>query len=295
MSAMNRSHRKRALSPEVRTLAVNGYEMTYCERGHGVPLVLVHGSLNDYRAWEFQMKAFGSGYRTIAVSLRRAFPERWDGEGGNFSVRQHADDLAAFVTKLGTGPVHLAAHSRGGDVALILASEHPQLVRSVVLADPAPLDGILPKRPEVRAAAEKRKAVVTRAIKRLQQGDLDGGLEIFIDAVNASGNWKKFPESVKQIRRDNAWSLISLLADAQVPFTCTDAHKIDAPILLVTGAKSPGLYGMMHAALQQCLRRYQKVTIAQASHGMHRDNPDAFNAAVLTFLANCEARQEGSG
>lgn len=90
--------------------------------------------------------------------------------------------------------------------------------------------------------------------------------------------------TTKQARRDNAWSLKSLVADAQVPFNCQDAGKIDAPILLMTGDRSPRLYTMMHTALRSHLKRHQMITIPNASHGMHAENPEAFNAAVLDFL-----------
>jgi pimeloyl-ACP methyl ester carboxylesterase len=63
-----------------------------------------------------------------------------------------------------------------------------------------------------------------------------------------------------------------------------DASKIDTPILLVTGERSPRLYGMMHAALRPHLKRHQMITVANASHGMHTENPGAFNTAVLDFL-----------
>ncbi len=63
---------------------------------------------------------------------------------------------------------------------LILAKEHPQLLQSMVLADPASFDGRLLEIPEVRAEVEKGKVFVTSALERLQQGDLDGGLEIFL-------------------------------------------------------------------------------------------------------------------
>ncbi len=285
------SSRSWELPHRIKTIEVNGYQMAYLERGQGTPLVLVHGSLNDYRAWASQMEKFSVGYRAIAVSLRHSYPERWNGAGDNFSVRQHADDLSVFVKELKAGPVHLVAHSRGGDIALILAANHPQLVQSMVLADPAPFDEMLPKTAEASAEAENRKAFVTSAIERLQQGDLDGGLEIFTDAVSEPGNWQQLPESVKQIRRDNAWSLKNLVTDAQEAFNCTDAKKIDAPILLVTGDKSPSIYGMMHAALQSCLKHQQKVTISNASHGMNRENPDEFNAAVLDFLGKNEIQR----
>lgn len=268
----------------MRTIDVNGYEMAYLEHGQGTPLVLIHGSLSDYRAWVFQMKPFGECFRAIAVSLRHCYPESWNGDGGTFSVRQHADDLAVFLKKLGSGPVHLVAHSRGGDIALILAAKHPELVRSMVLADPAPINKMLPNTPEVNAETEKRKAFVTAAVDRMNRGDIDGGLELFTDAVSIPGNWSKLSESAKQTRRDNAWSLKSLVADAQEPFNCMDASKIDAPILLVTGERSPRLYGMMHTALRPHLKRHQMITIAHASHGMYTENPGVFNAAVLDFL-----------
>jgi hypothetical protein len=48
-------------------------------------------------------------YRVIAVSLRHYFPEPWDGQGDDFSVLQHADDVAEFSRVLDLGPVHCSA------------------------------------------------------------------------------------------------------------------------------------------------------------------------------------------
>ena len=268
----------------VKKIEVNGYDMAYLESGTGQPLVLVHGSLSDYRVWDLQVKAFSQAFQTIAISLRHCYPEKWDGQGDTFSVQQHADDLSVFIKKLKSGPVHLLAHSRGGDVALVFAAKHPELLQSLILMDPAPFNTMLPDAPEVKAESKKRKGFVEEAIARMQKDDLDGGLELFTDAVSTPGNWQNLSKEAKQIRRDNAWSLKSLVADAQVKFTCADAKKIDVPVLLITGDKSPDLYGMMHEALQPCLKTYQKVTVSDASHGMHKDNPQMFNALVMDFL-----------
>ena len=287
-----RSHtpfRNWELPPGVKTLPVDNYPMAYVETGTGTPLVLVHGSANDYRAWTMQMEAFGASYRTIAVSLRHFYPERWDGGGGDFSVSRHAEDLAAFIKKLKAGPVHMVGHSRGADVALIMAKNHCELLQSVVLADPAPLEGLLRGTAAVKAELARRSATVRRSLDRFLQGDVDGGLEIFIDAMSSPGKWKTLPENARQIRRDNFWSLKSLVADMKTPFDCANAGRIDVPVLLMTGEKSPRLYGMMCEVLGACLKLGQGMTLPDAAHGMNRENPEKFNAGVLAFLANCES------
>jgi pimeloyl-ACP methyl ester carboxylesterase len=41
----------------------------------------------------------------------------------------------------------------------------------------------------------------------------------------------------------------------------------------------------MLEALSSCLKSHTKVTIPNAAHVMNRANPEAFNAAILDFLA----------
>ena len=97
----------------IKTIEVNGYDMAYQEIGSGIPLVLVHGSLTDYRTWDAQVPDFSKAYRTISVSLRHYYPEKWNGIGDDFSIIQHASDVAALIKNLNLGKVHLLGHSRG--------------------------------------------------------------------------------------------------------------------------------------------------------------------------------------
>ena len=117
------------------TLRVNGYDMAFVERGAGIPLLLVHGAIADYRWWAVQMEPFGAHYRTIAISLRHCWPGRWDGEGDDFTVRQHTEDVAAFVSALQAEPVHLLGISRGGHIAFRVAQNFPDLVRARPLCE----------------------------------------------------------------------------------------------------------------------------------------------------------------
>jgi esterase len=121
----------------IKTLEVNGYPMAFLESGTGESVVLVHGGGTDYRSWRRQMQSPPRGFRLIAVSLRHYYPERWNGKGDAFSVKQHAEDLATFIEALRVGPVYLVGHSRGGSVVVRSAQARPALVKKLVLMEGA--------------------------------------------------------------------------------------------------------------------------------------------------------------
>lgn len=264
---------------------LNGYDMAYREHGTGTTVVFVHGTVTDYRYWYRQMEPIGEHYRAIAVSLRHYYPERWNGQGEGLSAKQHIADLKSFVRSLGAGKVHLVGISRGGQLALQLAAEDPDLLRSVVLADPAPIESLIPASAQSALEVKDRQAYVADAIELLRRGEVDAGMERFVDGTGGPGTWKSAPDLSKQVVRDNAWTISSLAADARESVSCTQIRKITVPVLLVTGEKSPGIYGVMLDAVQPCLMDRQRITIANAGQSMHLQNAPAFNAALLAFLS----------
>ena len=148
-------------------------------------MVFVHGALTDYRSWAPQLLSLSAHQRVVALSLRHHFPERWDGKKGDYSVGTHMEDLALFIEALGVGPVDLVGHSRGGVVAAMLAGKRPDLVRRLVLAEPATFS-LLP----VPSGPDPRAAGVKQLNERLANVDMEGALEFFVDSVNAPGPWK---------------------------------------------------------------------------------------------------------
>ena len=68
-------------------------------------------------------------HRVIALSLRRFFPEHWDGIGNDYLMAQHVADVIGFIEKLNAGPVDLIGHSRGGHIGFRVAQARPDLLR----------------------------------------------------------------------------------------------------------------------------------------------------------------------
>jgi esterase len=267
----------------VKSVEVNSYDMAYQETGSGVPLVLVHGAINDYRGWAAQVPEFAKNYRVIAVSLRHYYPERWDGKGNDFSIGQHISDLPVFIRQLNVGPVHLLGHSRGGAVVLNAAKMHPELIKSLILEDASGLEALLPKSPDNDRLVAEAKANREALAHALAAGEIEAGVQRYIEALNGAGSWSKLAADRKQMLFDNIGT--ALIPEGRPVTTCAEISKFSFPILLLNGERSPKRYGAMYQAMRKCKDIPEPVVIPNAAHAMHRDNPAAFNAAVLSFLA----------
>jgi pimeloyl-ACP methyl ester carboxylesterase len=68
-------------------------------------------------------------------------------------------------------------------------------------------------------------------------------------------------------------------------FTCAMARLIDAPTLLSNGERSPKFFYRIMDQLDICLPNHERIVIAGSSHTVPSENPDAYDEAVLAFLA----------
>jgi esterase len=269
----------------MKTLRVNDYDMAFVERGAGAPLLLVHGTFGDCRHWAPQMEPFGAHYRTIAISLRRCWPEQWDGEGSDFTVQQHTADVAAFISALQAEPVHLLGLSRGGHIAFRVAQNFPHLVRTLVLVEPG---GVLA--PDLEEGLAPAAALIAlgplyaKAADRIRRGEIDEGLASAIDVIVGPGGWDQTPEERKQRLRDNARTLLGQIKEQRAPFSRADAEAITAPTLLIAGERSPASFHRILDGMETAIANARRVTIPAASHASNIDNPEVFDREVLKFL-----------
>ncbi len=264
------------------SLDIDGYTIAFAEAGDPAapPLLLVHGTLGDQRSFAPQMEAFGAAFHVMSLSMRHAWPGRWE-EGGDFTIDRHVADVAGFIGKLGRGPVRLLGHSRGGHIAFRVAERHPALVRALVLAEPGgELDESLGGKP----ASGKQAGGFAAAAALVAAGDEEGGLRLVAEQTGGPGAWDRRPEVRKYLGRDNARTLLGQLHERRAPYSRAAAQSIAAPTLLLGGADSQPHFGVIMDALETAMPNTRRVAIARATHGLNHDNPEDFNRAVLDFL-----------
>lgn len=271
--------------PKVKTVQVNGYNMAYVERGKGEPLILVHGALSDYRTWLPVMPEFSETNRTIAISLRHYYPEKWQGGDNDLTLQQHADDLASFIKSLKLGPANLLGHARGAVVTMMVASKHPELVSKLVLAEPAPLKSMLSSNKRMKKELAERETMMKKSIERYQKGDPEGGLKMFVEYIAGPGSWDATSDSRRKTLQDNSWTQLSQVRDYQTQMDCNNVGKISSHTLFIGGDRSQEIFNQMNSAVKSCLKNANTAMIGDSGHFMYSNNPTAFVFEVQEFIA----------
>jgi pimeloyl-ACP methyl ester carboxylesterase len=268
---------------KARKVTADGLSFAYIEQGSGPPLVLVHGSVSDYREWDLQMRSLAKHYRVIAYSRRYHWPNLPAGTAADASVERQAEDLAAIIRALGIAPAHIVAHSFGGAVALELALRHPEMVRSLVLAEPG-VRSVLGELPESDPVSKESQAVRAEMKEAFATGDAERIVRTYAARV-APGEYEKAPRQVREMLVVNVPAFQLDYNARRSAFSCADAQRIKAPALVICGDRSPRGLQLIAEKTAECLMGAKFVRIAGATHWMQRAHARAFNAAVLSFLA----------
>jgi pimeloyl-ACP methyl ester carboxylesterase len=277
--------RTAAEQPELQRIRVNGIELSYVAQGRGTPVVFVHGSAGDWRIWENQRAAVSSRHRFVAYSRRYHAPNPWIGDGKDYSQPVHVDDLIGFIRAIEAGPVHLVGSSYGAQVALAAAVRNPELVRTLTLGEPG-LANLVADTAEGKAAAAEFGRSFAPVREAVRAGDDVRAAELMVDAaLGQPGAAQQLPAAQRTVLVDNAKTVaLQLNSTARATLSCAELQRLNVPVLVFGGDRSPRLMLMTNEALSRCLPRAEQVTVSNASHLVHSINPKAYNDALLSFL-----------
>ena len=219
----------------------------------------------------------------IAYSRRYHWPNPPPGADADASPERQVDDLAAIIRALGVAPAHIAGHSFGGAVALRLALRHPGLVRSLILVEPGVVSvlGDLPADDPVAKEAQATRAAMRDAF--------DGGdAERIVRTMAAHVAPGEFEQAGPEVRRMLLANVPAFQLDynsRRTPFTCEDAGRVVAPVLVGYGGRSPPGLQRIAETTARCMKSAKAVKIPEATHWVQRPHARAFNEAALDFLA----------
>lgn len=263
-----------------------GVTLHSVEKGIGTPVVFVHGGGRDLRYWDRQLDAFAQRYRVVAYSRRYAPPNENAEIDPNYNATVDAADLVALIRRLDLPPAHLVGASIGGVATLFLTLHHPELVRSLVLAEPPVLRWAV----DLPGGAALFDRFLNDAFKpageAFRAGDPERAMGMLTDAFLGTGTFAGFPEPLQRrvMRASRDWAA-QTMSSAPFPELSRDAiRRIETPVLMLSGARTIPLHALVDDELERLLPRVERVVIPDASHDLWADQPELCREATLSFL-----------
>jgi pimeloyl-ACP methyl ester carboxylesterase len=257
----------------------------------------VHGSLSDCTYWQGQLPPFAQKYHPLAYSRRYDWPNQNPAIKG-YSAIVDADDLASLIANLETGAAHIVGHSYGALAALFLAVRHPELVKTLTLAEPpamsllahlpgdlAPQGLAMLKDVKTRMLAPMKAAFASR--KGTATDHEEAAVRAFIDYVKgAPGTWDAFSDADKLATLKNAHEFEVIFTGGELfpELKPDDVAAIKAPVLMLSGAKSYPFLGLIDQALYALLPGNQHIIFPNATHQMWLEEPVKCREAVFKLV-----------
>ncbi len=262
------------------TLNLGKTTLAYQDVGQApVCLLLVHGSLCDFRFWRWQLPDLSGSLRVIAPALPSYQPASSliPADSRQFSVAQHTADLFGLMDQLRIEHFAVLGHSRGGRIAAEMATQRPDRVTHLLLADPG-LGSVLPE--------DSMPALPYRdiALAAYERGDIDSALEIFIDGVSGKGTWNRMVSWFKTMTREQADTLPLIIREPLYELNPSRINQYGVPVTLIGGSNSPVPFPQILDALETQFTQVKRHTLTPASHGLNLALPHAFNDVVLQAL-----------
>jgi non-heme chloroperoxidase len=280
-----------AIPNNLKNIEIGGRQLHYIDQGDGQPVIFIHGGLDDYRCWQFQIDSFSEKYRAISYSRRFAYPNKWIGNvAQDNTIEDNAKDLAELIRKLDLAPAHLVGASYGAFIILYCASKNPELAKTIVLGEPPIFEFLA--RSHLKDDVESLQGF--RSVQRPTQdaskrGDFEKAAQVFMDGImgmEMENFFDQLPEEGKQPLLDNAKSLESELESAMsTSFTVEDVKKITTiPTLLVKGELSPKFFLRISDILSDNMPNTEQIVIPNVSHDNFKSG-NIFSSKVMEFFA----------
>lgn len=257
------------------TVRIADIDVYYESAGDGDPLLLIHSLGSSGRDWERQIPAFSARYKVIAVDLRGH--GRSGKPAGPYSIPLFAADTVGLLDALGIPSAHVLGLSLGGMVAFQLAVDWPERVRGLVIVNAAPAFRIRTFRERLLVL---QRHVVVRLLGMRGIGRLLGRrlFPMPEQAALRRGMVERFAQNDSRAYRE---ALRATTANWSVEHRL---HEVRCPTLVIAAADDYTPVSHKEAFVGK-LRDGQLVVIQDSRHATPIDQPEAFNKAVLDFLA----------
>lgn len=247
------------------TIKINGNNIFFNEEGEGPVILYIHGNLGSHLWFSDVMKI--EGFRTIAVDMPNfGFSDSID----NCEIETYSGFMRDFLDEMHIDKIVLVGHSLGGAVALTMAVQYPEIIRSLFLLDSSSIKGL--KTPEesyrVIEMYKTDYSLLKNALRAIMPGVSD---ENRILELVATAKLMKHEAYIGHARALDKFDLSSM------------AVKMDFPVLFVRG-EMDFLITREMAEETIALVGGNIINVDNIGHSLLVEDPSLFKEILVGFI-----------
>ncbi len=249
--------------------------------GESGPLVaFCHGLFGQGKNWTTIAKEIAVDHRVLLVDMPHHGRSEWP---DHFDYVDVADRVAGLFSA--DDPVALVGHSMGGKAAMVLALRHPELVERLCVVDVSPVD--YAGRSEFAGYIAAMLALDLDTLEHRRDAD-----EALTEAVPSRTVRSFLLQNLH--RGPDGWSWRPNLEVLGRDLEALGAWPADAlegvapyegSTLWIAGANSAYVEDEYAPAMDRWFPRNRRVTIKEAGHWVHSEQPQVFTEVLRRFLA----------
>jgi pimeloyl-ACP methyl ester carboxylesterase len=258
----------------------DGVRVYFEEYGRGEPIVLAYGIGGNLGMWEPNIEELSAEHRLILWEPRGHARSDSPEDPRKVTFAQWVWDLHDLMDHLGLERAIVGGLSLGGGIATRFTLAHPERVRALLVIDSSSASGL--------PLGVDNIVMRAKSIEVTLAGGMDAMAEFAIQSnPNVAGRLKLDPSARKEIF--DYYRMLkpigyanALRALLQMDYITDRLDEITVPTLLVCGNEDPSLGPMRE--IQRRITQAKFALLAPAGHFANRDQPEAFNRAVVDFL-----------
>lgn len=247
--------------------------------GDGSPLIVLHGLFGSGTNWRSFAREMGRRWQVHLLDLRN---HGQTAHGDSMTYPEMAEDLAAYLDEKGIDAAVIVGHSMGGKVAMRFALNAPRRVHRLVVVDIAPTVSahdhvaVVTAMQNVDLDKVERREQASRALAEdIPQTELRQFLLQNLVAEGSGYRWR--------INLDVLKANLPALSDFP-PGNAGDHYA--GPALFIRGQRSDYVPESAVPRIRELFSNAELVTIEDAGHWVHAEQPRAFLNAVEDFLSS---------
>jgi pimeloyl-ACP methyl ester carboxylesterase len=246
--------------------------------GQGKPFLILHGFLGMGDNWKTLGTKFSKLGHEVHLIDQRNHGRSFHSKEFNYEVM--SDDLKAYCDCHEIEQCILMGHSMGGKTAMLFASNHPEMIDKLIVADISPR--FYPQHHQVilkALSALDFDMVRTRKVANdvLAEYISDPGVRQFL----AKNLYWKFQD--KLALRINLPVLIENIEEIGKPLE--DSAQFNGDTLFLRGAISDYIQSDDEQLIRKHFAKAEIKTISNAGHWLHAENPSEFYEVVSNFIS----------